>query len=95
MIPAEREAIRTQALEVLRSVRGVLPERPHASLDALIEREARRVEPRAEIAVFIVISQALAKHGLDWMDVFAPVSRFGGAELGAVLDAAEAALREA
>lgn len=95
MTPVEREAVRAQALEVLRSVREVLAERLHMSLDALIEREARRVEPRAEIAVFVVVAQALVGRGLDWMDIFEPASRLDGAELYAVLDAAEVATREA
>ena len=76
-------------------MREALPERLHMSLDALIEREARRSEPRAETAVFIVVAQALVRRGLDWMDIFEPISRLDGAELHAILDAAEAAIREA
>lgn len=95
MIYVEREAVRAQALEVLRGVREALSGRPHVELDRLIEREARRSEPRAETAVFVVVAQVLVKHGCDWMDVFAPISRFDSAELRAILDAAETAIREA
>lgn len=95
MTPAEREAVRAQALEVLHSIRAALGEHPRMSLDALIEREARRVEPRAETAVFIVTAQMLARHGLGWMDIFAPISGFDGAELRAILSTAEATIREA
>lgn len=95
MTRADREAVRAQALDVLRAVREVLGEHSRMSLDALIEREARRSEPRVETAVFIVVAQVLVKRGLEWMDIFEPASRLDGAELYAILDAAEVAIREA
>lgn len=95
MTPVEREAVRAQALEVLHGVRAWLGLSARMELDKLIEQEARQYEPRAEMAVFIVVAQVLVKHGCDWMDVFAPISRFDGAELRAILDAAEIAIREA
>lgn len=95
MKAADREAVRATALELLRAVRGAFPNCLRASLEDLIAAGRSYEERRAEVAVFIVLAQVLAKRGLDWTAIFDPISCFDAAELRAVLTEAETALREA
>ena len=95
MMAADREVVRTMALELLRAVRAVFPNRPRASLEDLISTGRSYEERRAEVTVFIVLAQALAKHGLGWEAIFDPISRFDGAELRGILDEAADLIRRA